>query len=105
MPCISFSASGSIGNSVTFQKTLSGFSLKRIGIPPRRKSFYQFFFNHAYSLAVHDWQLSPLSFQDIFNSYASGKTQSGWNTFLQYFVFIFQSSKFGEAKFGWSKFY
>jgi len=104
LPVLSFSASGTICDALSFQRGKGFYFVKRIGIPPKRKSLAQTFINQAYSIISYDWQLAPPSIKSFFNDLAQGKTQSGFNSCIEYYIILRQSSKFGEAKFGWSKF-
>lgn len=82
-PLLSFSASGSVGDSITYSKWKGVNVVKKYFIPSNPQTVTQVNVRTAMALSVAKWGELPQAQKDAYDAGASGTNQSGFNLAVQ----------------------
>ena len=83
MPCVSFTASGSLGKAITFSRWKGQYYARELVIPKNPKTAGQVNVRTALTLLNAYWQTLSDPYHVIWDEFAAGSGMSGWNAFCQ----------------------
>jgi len=85
-PLFSVDASGSIGDALTYQRTVKGFSCRRMPLPHKTNTLPQLYQRQRHLAGVRSWQQLLDSQKDIWKAYTDYNGNKGYHAFMSQFV-------------------